>query len=66
MNLILVGKICAVLIAVLQVVILYCNGTFTWTAIGTIIAALIAAGFIHTGQAQVERLALKRGVSLRK
>jgi hypothetical protein len=51
---------------VLQVVILYCNGTFTWTAIGTIIAALIAAGFIHTGQAQVERLALKRGVSLRK
>ena len=65
MNWILLGKICTVAIAVLQVVVALCNGEgFSMASISTIIAALVAAGFIHGGQVQVKNVALKRGVIL--
>jgi hypothetical protein len=66
MNWIMLGKICSVSIAVLQAVVSLCSGDgFGLTSISTIIAALVAAGFVHGGQAQVKRLALRRGVILK-
>ena len=64
MNWVMIGKICTVLIAVLQVVVNLCNGGgFSLTSIGTIIAALVAAGFIHEGEHQIRVAALKQALA---
>lgn len=64
MNLINIGKWCTVLIAILQAVLSYCNGTFTMASIMTIISALVAAGILHTGTVTLKKDLLKKGIKL--
>ena len=64
MNWLLVGKICTVLIAVLQAIISFSQGSFSLADISVIVSALVSAGFLHVGTTSVKRQMAARGIKL--
>ena len=66
MNWVTVGKWLAVLATLItQVAVPLCNGqALTVAAISAVLAALIAAGIIHTGQVQDDKLLAQHGMDL--
>jgi hypothetical protein len=66
MNWVTLGKWLGILAAIItQIGIPLCNGQgLSMTAISAVIAAIIAAGVIHGGQAQDRNLLAQQGVDL--
>jgi hypothetical protein len=68
MNWVTVGKWLGVLAAAItQITIPLCNGQgLSMTGVTAVIAAIFAAGLIHTGQVQDQKLLARHGVDLKR